>query len=274
MKENYYKIFGNENKRVIVVKNAFFFNDDRNAKDFLILINFFKKKENNKNIILFFFVYEDDINKKNIFYKECKNGNFVFESFSFKEYEWKRKVVIPLINQKKITICEEAIKILSDRTKKDFASLINETNKLQLYRENISLELAEKIINASIEDNFFYFFNALIKKEKCKSIKILNDILKNKKILPNILLTMLINNFRFLYMCNFLSKNKNNYVFIAKKLKSNEIRTKLALQNIKNIENNNIIKSLNNLYLIDRNTKNGKINCTLAIELFIIRWFI
>lgn len=268
-------LFGNENKRVIVVKNAFFFSGNKNTEKFLFLLNFLKK-EINKNVILFFFVYEDNIDTKNIFYKECKKNNSSFESlFLLKEYEWKNKIVIPLIKQKKINICDEnVVKIISNRTKKNFASLVNEINKLKLYNDNISLELADKIISTSDEDNFFSFFNAFINEEKIKSIKILANILENKKISPNTLLSMMISNFRFLYMCNFLFNKNNNYVDIAKKLKTNEIRIKLLLKNGKNIKNKNIINILNDLYLIDRNTKNGKINCQLAIELFVIKWII
>ncbi|MBP5301362.1 MAG: hypothetical protein J6Y70_00505 [Bacilli bacterium] len=263
-----------EKKRVVIVKNAIFFESDKSAKKYKKLLNFLNKidQTDQDNVLIFFFVYKDNIDENNIFYKTCQKNNVILENFSFKEYEWEAKIVKPFIKYKKIDICDEGIKILSERTKKDFALLINEVDKLQLYNEYISLELANKIVSVPVEENFFVFFANFIKRERNKVVTSLKELLKNKFILPNVLLNMLINNIRFMYLCRFLFLSKNNFKEIAKKLNSNEIRVKMSIQNLKNIKDEDMLFLLDNFYLVDRNVKNGYISYDLALELLTINF--
>ena len=260
-------------KKIIIIENADFITFiTKKDKDYNILIKFLEKLPN--NIDLYFVIFnKNKLNIKADFKKIINNNNIVYFDI-FKKYDWLKKYVLPEIKKRKINIDQNAIEELTKNTLNNYEHLQNEIEKISLYDENINLNNIKKIIFKLPENRIFELFNMLLKKDILKSLLIFYDLIKKKDINANNLLLILAKQFRFMYICNYLYTNTefNNTKKIANLLKVHEFRViSVIKKNIINI-NQKIMNILDNIYYLDYNIKNSKINSNIALELFIINF--
>jgi len=264
-----------ENKKVVIVENAFFLalnnktKDKINSeKDYEYFIKYLKKPCEETDLILL--VYSDKLDTKGKIYKAL-NGKANIASFApLKEKDWE-KYTQTLVDKRKLNIEYSAIKELAKRTLNDRDRLINEIEKLSLYSDKINLNDIVTLVAEPIEDSAFALSNALLKGDTASSLFTFYDLMKIKNTQPEVLLMMLASQFRFIYTVTYMcNKQGKDLLDVASELNANEFRVKIAYQNGKKLKK--ITKLFDDIYDLDLKIKSGRIDHVLALELFLINF--
>lgn len=259
-----------ENKKVVVVDDAFYFATDKGKEkinkdnDYDLLVKYLKKPSAETDLI--FLVYSDSIDKRSKLYKAIANTASISSFMPLKEDDW-RKYTVQLVNKKGLKIDGDAIYELAKRTINDRDRLLNEIDKLMLYKEHISLNDVIAFISEPIEDRVYLITNALLKGDVATSLYIFRD-LSMKNYDPNYLLIALMNQFRYYYIINYLNKEKMSVFDIATKTHTSDARVRISLLTSKAIKMH-LIDILDDLYYCDYKIKSSQIDRFYAIELFI-----
>ena len=117
-------------------------------------------------------------------------------------------------------------------------------------------------------NNIFSLIDAIMKKEKNKSINLYYDLLKNGED-ENKILAMLCEQFRIIYNGRILLKeNNNNYNLVSDILGIKSYRLQKVIESSYNYNNSDILKYLNLLDEIEIGIKTGKSTIS-AFEIFI-----
>lgn len=264
-----------ENKKVVVVDDAFFLagakgKDKINTeKDFNLLLKYIAVPSKETDLI--FLVYADKLDARSKVTKALQASNAKIASIApLKEYDW-IKYASQLAEKKGLNIDQFAVRELAKRTLNDRDRLLNEIEKLSLYHNDITLNDVVTLVSVPLEDKAFELSNALLRADISGALFTYNDLMKVKGTEPITLLMMLANQFRFLYIVNYLHDHGKSVVEIASELNANEYRVKIAYQSSKTIKKN-LIKILDDLYQLDYQIKSGQIDHFDAIELFIINF--
>ncbi len=155
-------------------------------------------------------------------------------------------------------------------TKEDLDKIDNELNKLLLYKMDdkvITKDDIDKVVIRKIDDNIFDFIEAIIKKDKKKSLEIYQDLLNSGEEVFKIIIS-LANQIRLLYQ-----------VKVLQDLKDEDIAKELGLKNPKQLyflrkkisgyKESELINYLHKLSLIDEELKLGKGNEQIILPIFI-----
>lgn len=264
-----------EDKKVVVVEDAFFVSSTKSKEkinkdsDYDRLVKYIAKPNEQTDLILL--VYADKLDARGKIYKALVNQNVEFKSFApLKENEW-LIYTNQLTSKSGILFDQDAVNELAKRTLNDRDRLLNEIEKLGLYKNHISLNDIVTFVNEPIEDKAFLLTNALLAGKTSDALFIYRD-LKTKNMDPNALLIMLANQFRFMYMAEHLRKQGLGMYEIASKLNVKEFRVKMTLNSARAVRKNGLIKILDDLYTIDTKIKSGQIDRFVGFELFLVNF--
>lgn len=269
--------FGYEKKLIIVKNSGIFRKEGRKQTN--------KIKELKQKVYKYF---EDNI-------QEIKDGNVVV----FIEDDAENNELYKLINKEgivcnfekqtqgqiikrlkaifsayKVNIDEQALKYLIDSCGNGMQELINESRKLIEYAgENGKIEkndidlLCIKEVNAVI----FTLTDSLGKKDIKTALNTLKNLIYNKEPIQKILVT-LYNHFKKLYFTK-LALNKNKDIAEALNLKANQMflvnKYKTQASYFETIDLKSI---LNELILLDKNSKIGQIDLNIGLEAILAKY--
>lgn len=257
-----YSLF--ETKKVVIAENANMFTastskdteiiekyiNNQNPETILILIVRNEKLDSRKKITKLIqkkgkiLEFNEDINIDNLIKKELK------------DYE----------------INYNVLNLLKNRVGNNPLNVENEIQKIKLFKNN-NIITEEDIINVTtktIDIDIFKLIDDIIKKNKDEAIELYYEMLKiNEE--PLKIIIMLANQFRIIYQSKELMMKGYTEKDIASFLKIHPYRVKLALQNSRSYSSKTILKYLNDLADIDIGIKTGKLNKSLALELFILK---
>ena len=146
----------------------------------------------------------------------------------------------------------------------------NELLKLKNFKYDekiIEKNDVDKIVIKETDDNIFNLMDAIVKKNKKLSLKIYNDLINNKvedlKIIIN-----LSYQFRLLYQVKILEYKTDSEIASILGIK-NPKQIRAIRYRINNFKEEELIKNLYELSLIDEKIKTSKILPSVAIQLFI-----
>lgn len=269
--------FGYEKKLIIVKNSGIFRKEGRKQTN--------KIKELKQKVYKYF---EDNI-------QEIKDGNVVV----FIEDDAENNELYKLINKEgivcnfekqtqgqiikrlkaifsayKVDIDEQALKYLIDSCGNGMQELINESRKLIEYAgENGKIEkndidlLCIKEVNAVI----FTLTDSLGKKDIKTALNTLKNLIYNKEPIQKILVT-LYNHFKKLYFTK-LALNKNKDIAEALNLKANQMflvnKYKTQASYFETIDLKSV---LNELILLDKNSKIGQIDLNIGLEAILAKY--
>ena len=143
------------------------------------------------------------------------------------------------------------VRLIIDKVKYDLSNIINECDKLMIYKDNdknITKDDIENIIRENIEDDIFSLTNSILKKDTKKSIKIYKDLLLMGEE-PIKLIVMIANQFRLLLQVKLMVKNGYKQIEMASIIKEHPYRVKLALSS--NYLEDELISNIKKLYKLD-----------------------
>lgn len=256
-------------KKLIIIKNSeFLLNNDEEiisiiTKDlFDILTN--NEIENDIALLL----HSSKISKNSIVDYALKNGKII-ENLELTESDW-IKYANTKFEKANIKITQDAINELISRSEHNLDKFENEFNKLILYKDNLKIDDIKLLVTEPLEENSFQVLNYLMNNNKTLAIKKYRKLVK-ENYETIVLISSIATQLKF-YKQVFYLKNIYSNEEISKILKTNEKRIFVTNKNLNKIGIDKINKSLENLFLLDKQIKSGNLNKILAFEMFLINF--
>lgn len=166
----------------------------------------------------------------------------------------------------------DAQKFLIDRTLNNYERVINELEKLKLYKYDskvITKEDVENLVTKTIDDNIFALIDSILAKDKKNAFMIYEDMLLHNEE-PMKILILLANKIRLLYQVKVLAKTIYSDEEIGRIIGSHPYPVKLARGIIHKFSEKDLLKYLHELSNIDISVKTGKTYQNIGLEQFIL----
>lgn len=199
--------------------------------------------------------------KHNIFLKEFKS----LDEKKFSAYARTR------IRKENIKINENAFNQLLIRINSDKYVLENEISKFKSYGGIIDLNVVEKLVSKSYDDNTFHLINSIIAHDTKSALKSLGD-LYTLNVDPNMIIGLLASQYRFLFQVKALATKGYSNDKIASEIglkKSGRIY--YAQKSISRVTTTYLLHCLHDLSELEHRFKTiNLINRNLELELFIL----
>ena len=162
------------------------------------------------------------------------------------------------------------VREIVNKVKYDLENIINECDKLMLYKgddKNITTFDVSNVVRDNIEDNIFELTNAILDKDRRKSMKIYKDLILIGEE-PIKLLVMISNQFRLILQVKLMSKNGYKEKDMASIINEHPYRVKLALSS--NYSEKELIDNIKKLYKLDYDIISGNIDKNFGLELYLL----
>lgn len=258
-----------EDKKVLIGENALFLTSIKeNINHNFDYLTKYIKDNNNHNIVILT-VISDKIDERKKIVKDIKKyckviyksliqekdmPNFVINEFKENNYKIDYKTAVYFVNY----------------VGKNIDILSSEINKMIIYKDNnyvITKDDINEISSRGLKDNVFDFTNAIMNKDLNKMYECLNDLLIIGED-PIKIISLLANQFLFIYQVKLLDQNGKNQNDIKEILKVHPYRIQLAMNtNFLVYELSDILKKLHEL---DFKIKTGSIDKKAGLEDFLL----
>lgn len=261
---NYVSMFSN--KKVMIIDNCSFLSSKK-IDDISLLEEYLNNY--NKDTIMIFICYSIKLdNRKKIVTILNKIGNSI--TIKKGDSNYINDYIMEIINDNSFKI--ESIPYLVSKTGSNLDNIKNELDKLMIYKnidKYISNDDIDKIVVTSMEDEIFSLTDSIVKKDINKSLLLLKEFL-NRGYEEIGLISMIANQFRFMFQVKRLYNKGYNRDGIAKNLEVNPYRVKFTLEKLYYYSEESLLSYIKKLYELDRDIKLGKINKSIGLEMFII----
>lgn len=270
--------FGYE-KKLIIARNIELFkkdakkktSDNNKIKDKLTQYINDNIKIINESVVLVF-VEEEADGKSELYQAIDKNG--IVCKFDFQKPIQIEQRIKSICNSYKVEIDSATIKYFIECCGTNMQDLINEIRKLIEYAgENgtIKKDDIDKLSIKKLESVIFDLTDDLGKKDITSALQVLQNLIYAKEPLAKILIT-LYNHFKKIYITK-MALNDNKDLASSLKLKPNQmfLTTKYKVQS-KYFEERDLRNVLQELYNLDYNFKNGKIDLQVGLETILCRY--
>ncbi len=209
--------------------------------------------------------------KKNIVKHLTKNIDF--KQFNTKnDTDTIYKYVRDEVEKNGLSIESLALTQFVNRIGNDSEMLENELAKLITYslgKKKITSDMVYDIVTKDLDDNIFELVNAIIEKDIKKTMEIYND-LKSLKIDPIWMLTVITGKFQEILYTKELLNLKYKNEDIMKYFNASRGRVYYMMQNARNIDDDLLVRLLEQTEELDFKIKSGQIDKDLGIELFLL----
>ncbi|MBQ9024235.1 MAG: DNA polymerase III subunit delta [Bacilli bacterium] len=259
-----------DSNKLIICEDCSFLTGDNKKEinhDIESLIKYINNPFN--DVYLIFIVKREKLDERKKIVKELKKHSKVIECRKIESHDL-NNYIYKYFQVSGYNIDMNLVRMIVDKVKYDLANIINECDKLMLYKDtdkNITKEDIDNIIIENMEDDIFSLANSILEKDKNKSIKIYKDLLlKGEE--PIKLLVMVANQFRLILQVKLMLKNGYKQIEMANIIKEHPYRVKLALGS--NYEEKELISNIKKLYKLDHDIKIGEIDKNFGFELFLL----
>ena len=259
-------------RKAVVLRNCSFLSDRTQAsKEQIETLRRYCEIINPSTLFVLTAPYDKLDSRKNIvkyLLKHIDSREFTLQQKSASIYEYIREDVA----RNGLTIDSLALTQFVNRIGNDSTLLENELNKLITYalsKENITSDMVYDIVTKDIDDNIFELVNAVIEKDMNKAMEIYRD-LNQIKTDPIWMLSAISNKFQEILYTKELIKQKFRKEDIMKYFRASSGRVYYMMQNARNVDDDWLMKILEDIEELDYKIKSGQIDKSLGIELFIL----
>lgn len=263
---SYFDLFGN--KKLVVLKDAHFLT----SKSTLESIEFDNYLSNpNKDAVLVLKIVSDKLDERKKIVKSLRE-KATFKEFKLLDSKDIEGYIKEYFNDKGYKINNDAIIEISNRLKSNTKVIDSELSKLALYKKDdksINIKDVKNVICVYEENIMFSLVDAALKKNKKEIFRLYKTLTQNKEE-PTVILVMIANQFRLMYQVKILTKEGLDKFKVANILKEHHYRVGLAIQNSLNISEEELIKILYKLSIIDEQIKTGVMDKMKALEMFFL----
>ena len=222
-----------------------------------------------EDVIIVFIVNNEKLDERKKIVKLLKKNSKVIECKKIESHDL-NNYIYKYFKDNNYNIEMNNVRLIIDKVKYDLSNIINECDKLMIYKDNdknITKDDIENIIRENIEDDIFSLTNSILQKDTKKSIKIYKDLLLMGEE-PIKLIVMIANQFRLLLQVKLMVKNGYKQIEMASIIKEHPYRVKLALSS--NYLEDELISNIKKIYKLDSDIKSGKIDKNFGLELFLL----
>ncbi len=251
--------------KVIIVNDANCFKDK--VYDISVLEDYFNKYNHN-NYLIFTLNGKPDTRKK--IYKLIDKIGKVINVKNDRDYLY--NYVNKYISSNNYEMSSNNIMYFLSKVGNNINNIKNELDKLMIYKDNDKCILKDDIdymVIVNIDDEIFALTDAVINGDINNSMRLYNFFINHNYEQVQII-ALLGSQFHFLYQVKKLYNEGKYKDDIAKILEVHPYRVKLALEKIYSYSEDILLFYINKLALMDKNIKLGKIDKSLALELFLI----
>ena len=221
------------------------------------------------DVYLVFIVEKEKLDDRKKIVKELKKLSKVVECKKIENYNL-NSYLENYIKDKGYIITSKNINLIISIAGLDLANLINEIDKLLIYKDtdkNISEDDIKNLICVNIEDNIFALTNAIMNNQKEKIIKIYKDLISMGDDEIKLIAT-LANQFRLLLQVKLMKNNGYSDNEMISTLKEHPYRIKLAKNSL--FGEDKLKDKILKLSELDYKIKSGNIDKNLGLELFLL----
>ncbi len=221
------------------------------------------------DVYLVFIVEKEKLDDRKKIVKELKKLSKVVECKKIENYNL-NSYLENYIKDKGYIITSKNINLIISIAGLDLANLINEIDKLLIYKDtdkNISEDDIKNLICVNIEDNIFALTNAIMNNQKEKIIKIYKDLISMGEDEIKLIAT-LANQFRLLLQVKLMKNNGYSDNEMISTLKEHPYRIKLAKNSL--FGEDKLKDKILKLSELDYKIKSGNIDKNLGLELFLL----
>lgn len=258
-----------QDKKVIIVENAYIFSGTTNKKlpeqNTDLLLDYLN--HSNPNTVLIFTLIKDKIDtRKKITTLMKKNGTIKEFNTVSNINNWITKELEPYQMDKK------EVEYFINRVGNNLSILKEEIDKLKLYKDDekvITQKDIEQLTHKNIDTDIFKLIDSILSTRKKEALESLEEMMKYGEE-PIAIIVMLANQFRIMYQSKQLLKKGYSEREIANLLEIHEFRVKKALEKGRQYSSDEILKKLEDLADLDYQIKSGQLDKNIGLELFIL----
>ncbi|MCI5552293.1 MAG: DNA polymerase III subunit delta [Tenericutes bacterium] len=258
-----------QDKKVIIVENAYIFSGTTNKKlpeqNTDLLLDYLN--HSNPNTVLIFTLIKDKIDtRKKITTLMKKNGTIKEFNTVSNINNWITKELEPYQMDKK------EVEYFINRVGNNLSILKEEIDKLKLYKDDekvITQKDIEQLTHKNIDTDIFKLIDSILSTRKKEALESLEEMMKYGEE-PIAIIVMLANQFRIMYQSKQLLKKGYSEREIANLLEIHEFRVKKALEKGRKYSSDEILKKLEDLADLDYQIKSGQLDKNIGLELFIL----
>lgn len=258
-----------QDKKVIIVENAYIFSGTTNKKlpeqNTDLLLDYLN--HSNPNTVLIFTLIKDKIDtRKKITTLMKKNGTIKEFNTVSNINNWITKELEPYQMDKK------EVEYFINRVGNNLSILKEEIDKLKLYKDDekvITQKDIEQLTHKNIDTDIFKLIDSILSTRKKEALESLEEMMKYGEE-PIAIIIMLGNQFRIMYQSKQLLKKGYSEREIANLLEIHEFRVKKALEKGRKYSSDEILKKLEDLADLDYQIKSGQLDKNIGLELFIL----
>lgn len=260
-------------KKAVILRNCSFLSDNATAsKEQLESLRRYCEMTNPSTLFIMTAPYEKLDSRKNIvkfLLKHIDSREYLTTQKSDKIYDYIKEEV----SKNNLTIDSLALTQFVNRIGNDSTLLENELNKLITYaldKKHITSDMVYEIVTKDIDDNIFELVNAVIEKDINKAMDIYRDLFQIK-IDPLWMLGTISNKFQEILYTKELLKQKYKKEDIMKYFRASSGRVYYMMLNARNVDDDWLMKILEEIEDLDYKIKSGQIDKSLGLELFILK---
>jgi DNA polymerase-3 subunit delta len=261
-------------KKAVVAENCSFLGagkfkylkDDDGGKSLLAYL-----ENPDEAISLYLLVYDSDLSLRSPLYKALlKAGAKINPVSVFTKDQW-TAYITKFFAKREVTISADAIAELSKRVDGDYATFLNESQKLLTYLgegKEITLNDVKTLVSAPLEDDAYTLANALAAGDLKGALKIYRD-LASASVDEVTLIHLLANQFRFLNEVRYLASQHLSDEEIGSTLFASPIRVRIARKNLLAMKEDSLPNALEKLYQCEFRIMTGQMSEDLAFSLYL-----
>lgn len=255
-------------KKLIICDNSCFLSSSSDSKEEVDeLIKYIENAF--PDVYIVFILREEKIDSRKKISKLLSKEAKVYVCEKIDNYKL-NNYVMDYIRDNGYTISSKNIDFLLSKTHYELSNIINEIDKLFIYKGNdkkITEEDIDKVITRNIETNIFELTNAIMNKNKKKIDEIYKDLMLSKEG-PIKLIITLSNQFRLYLQVKLMRNNGYSEKEIVSILKEHPYRISLAMKN--NFSIDELKNNLEKLSKLDLDIITGKVDEKLGFEMYLL----
>lgn len=257
-----------DNKKLIICDDSLFLTSDskkdENTDELIKYIN-----NPFDDVYIVFIVRKEKLDERKKIVKEIKKMSKVIECNRIESHDL-NNYIDKYFKENGYEIKKDALLLMIQKASNNLSNLINEADKIMIYKDTdkiITKEDIDNLVIKNIEDNIFALTNAIMNNDKKNIIKIYKDLLKVGEE-PIKLIVLVANQLRLILQVKLMIKNGYKEREMSSIIGEHPYRVKLAISSTFTIKE--LKKYLSDLHDLDINIKTGKIDKDFGFEMFLL----
>ena len=218
---------------------------------------------------LIFYTLENKFNSKLKEFKLiCKNAQVIeCNSYDYKNFN---TYVNQQINYNNLDIDNDAAYLLNTICKRNASLLSQNIDVLKNYPEHIDSNVINKLCTVSDDNDSFELINSIVNKDISKTIHLERKLINEKDSIFSVI-GLLASQLRFLYQIAYYKSINKSDRQVLELINCNEYRYKKAIDTLRNLKLDQILKLLNDLSSLDIKCKlDNSISDVSRFEIYIL----